>query len=70
MLGAKCILGCSLPRVIRNRDINLSARRLLLLAVFRPILEYDNNVWEGNKAQAGALESVVARLGFVMRLSG
>ena len=45
--------------VISNRDINLSARRLLLLAVVRPTLEYGSEVWEANKAQAGALESVV-----------
>ena len=48
-----------LHRVISNRDINLSARRLLLLAVVRPTLEYGSEVWEVNKAQAGALESVV-----------
>ena len=55
-----------LNTVISNRDFNLSARRLLLLAVVmprllllavvRPILEYV--VWEA-KAQAAALESVV-----------
>ena len=36
--------------VISNRDINLSARRLLLLAVVRPTLEYGGEVWEANKA--------------------
>ena len=45
--------------VINSRDINLSACRLLLLAVVRPTLEYGSEVWEANKAQAGALESVV-----------
>ena len=59
VLGAKCILWCSLHSVISNRDINLSARRSLLVAVVRPILEYDSEVWEANKAQAAALESVV-----------
>ena len=49
-----------LHSVISNRgNINLSARRLLLLAVVRPTLEYDSEVWEANKAQASVLESVV-----------
>ena len=45
--------------VISNRDIILSALRLLLLAVVKPTLEYCSEVWEANKAQAAALESVV-----------
>ena len=48
-----------LHSVISNRDINLSARRLLLLSVVRPSLEYGSEVWEGNKSQAAALESVL-----------
>ena len=48
-----------LHSVISNRDIYLSAHRLLLLAVVRPTLEYGSKVLEANKAQAGALESVV-----------
>ena len=48
-----------LHSVISNRENNLSACRLLLLAVVRPTLEYGSEVWEANKAQAGALESVV-----------
>ena len=48
-----------LHSVISNRYINLSARRLLMLAVVRPTLEYGSKVWEANKVQAGALESVV-----------
>ena len=44
-----------LHSVISNRDINLSARRLLLLSVVRPSLEYGSEVWEGNKSQAAAL---------------
>ena len=35
-----------------NRDIDLTARRLLLISVVRPTLEYGNEVWEDNKAQA------------------
>ena len=57
-----------LHSVISNRDINLSARRLLLLAVVRPTLEYGSEVWEASKAQAGALESVV--LGGAKRILG
>ena len=45
-----------LHSVISNRSINLSARRMLLLAVVRPSLEYGNEVWECNKGQANALE--------------
>ena len=33
-----------------NRDIDLTARRLLLISVVRPTLEYGSEVWEGNKA--------------------
>ena len=40
-------------------SINLSARRMLLLAVVRPSLEYGNEVWECNKGQANALESII-----------
>ena len=38
-----------LHKVISNRNINLSARRLLLLSVIRPSIEYGIEVWEGNK---------------------
>ena len=41
-----------LHKVISNRNINLSARRLLLLSVIRPSIEYGSEVWEGNKSQA------------------
>ena len=44
---------------ISDRDINLSGRRLLLLAVVRPALEYGSEVWEANKTQTAALESVM-----------
>ena len=48
-----------LHSVIRNRGVNLSARRLLLLSVVRPTLVYGSVVWEGNKSQTAALESVM-----------
>ena len=40
-----------LHKVISNRNVNLSARRLLLLSVIRPSIEYGSEVWEGNKSQ-------------------
>ena len=49
--------------VISNREINMSARRLLLLSVVRPSLEYGNEVWEVTKSQAAALESVLSGSG-------
>ena len=77
-LGVLC-MGCAyqecvrrkvnqLHSVICNRDINLSARRLLLLAVVRPTLEYGSEMWEANKTQAGALKSVM--LGGAKRILG
>ena len=44
-----------LHKVISNRNVNLSARTLLLLSVIRPSLECGSDVWEGNKSQAGSL---------------
>ena len=51
-----------------NRDIDLTARRLLLISVVWPTLEYGSEVWEGNKAQAAALESVM--IGGAKRILG
>ena len=48
-----------LHKVISNRKVNLSAHRLLLLSVIRPSIEYGSEVWEGNKSQAGSLESII-----------
>ena len=48
-----------LHSVLSNRSINLSARRMLLLSVVRPSLEYGNEIWDCNKSQANALESVI-----------
>ena len=45
-----------LHSIISNRNIHLSARRLLLLAVLRPSIEYDSEVWKYNNSQASALE--------------
>ena len=41
---------------------------MLLLAVVRPSLEYGNAVWECNKGQASALESII--LGGAMKILG
>ena len=46
-----------LHSVISNRDINLTARRLLLLSVIS--IEYGWEIWEGNKGQVAALESII-----------
>ena len=37
----------------------MSASRLLLLSVITPCIEYGSEVWESNKGQTNALESVV-----------
>ena len=49
------IVGRKLISVISNRDINLTPRRLLLLSVVRPSLEYGNEIWDCNKSQARVL---------------
>ena len=48
-----------LHKFISNRNINLSASRHLLLSIIRPSIEYGSEVWEGNKSQAGSLESII-----------
>ena len=50
-----------LHSIISNRKIDLSARRLLLLSVIRPSMEYGSEIWEGNKANMNALESIILR---------
>ena len=47
-----------LHKVINNRNINLSAPRLLL-SVIRPSIEYGSEVLEGNKGQTGSSESII-----------
>ena len=37
----------------------MSACRHLLLSVIKPSIEYGSEVWEGNKSQAGSLESTI-----------
>ena len=58
----------SISQVHSNRDIDLTARMLLLISVVRPTLEYGSEVWEGNKAHAAALESVM--IGGAKRILG
>ena len=36
-----------ISQVHSNRDIDLTARRLLLISMVRPTLEYGSEVWEG-----------------------
>ena len=48
-----------LHRIVSNRDINLGVRESLLLSVIRPSIVYGSEVWEGNKGQTNAFESVV-----------
>ena len=54
-----------ISQVHSNRGIDLTA---LLISVVRPTLEYCSEVWEGNKAQAAALESVM--IGGAKRILG
>ena len=46
-----------LHAVFSNRDMNLTARRLLLLPIVRPSLEYGGEIWDCNKSQVRALAS-------------
>ena len=41
---------------ISKRDINLSARRLLLLSAIRLSIEYGGEICEGTKGQVAALD--------------
>ena len=51
-----------LHSIISNKDINLSACRLLLLSVIRPSIEYGSEIWEGNKMTGSALESIILKV--------
>ena len=46
-----------LHRCLSNRNISTVARRLLLVSVLRPTLEYGTEVWACNKRQIASLES-------------
>ena len=48
-----------LHKVISNRNVNLSAHRPLLLSLIGLSIGYGIEVWEGNKSQAGSLESII-----------
>ena len=63
----KSVLQNGRKRFVKCR-ILLTARRLLLILVVRPTLEYGSEVWEGNKTQAAALESVM--IGGAKRILG
>ena len=43
---------------LSNRSLSTVARRLLLVSVLHPILEYGSEVWACNKRQAASLESI------------
>ena len=45
--------------VLSNTDINLCARRVLLLSVVQPSIEYGSAVWDCNKNQPSTLEAII-----------
>ena len=45
-------------RVLHNFALDLRTSRHILMAVLRPSLEYGCEVWNANKCQAKALESI------------
>ena len=47
-----------LHRFLSNRNISTVARRLLLVSVLHPTLEYGSEVWACNKRQTASLESI------------
>ena len=49
-------------RVLHNFSLDLRTRRHILMAVLRPSLEYGCEVWNTNKCQAKALESIQFRI--------
>ena len=48
-------------RVLHSFALDLRTRRHILMAVLRPSLEYGREVWNANKCQAKALESIQLR---------
>ena len=57
-----------LHRFVSNRNISTVARRLLLVSVLRPTLEYGSEVWACNKRQSASLESI--QLGAAKKILG
>ena len=57
-----------LHRFVSNRNISTVARRLLLVSVLRPTLEYGSEVWACNKRQTASLESI--QLGAAKKILG
>ena len=57
-----------LHRFLSNRNISTVARRLLLVSVLRPTLEYGSEVWACNKRQTASLESI--QLGAAKKMLG
>lgn len=51
-------LGC----ILHNRRVSVGVRRLVLLAVLRPVIEYASTVWEATEAQLKRLEEVQRRV--------
>ncbi len=59
-------LGC----VLHNRRVSTAVRRLVLLAVLRPVVEYASTVWEPTSQQLKRLEQVQLRvLSRIVRLN-
>jgi hypothetical protein len=52
----------ALGSVLHNRRISVGARRLVLLAVLRPVVEYASTVWEATPQQLRRLEEVQLRV--------
>ena len=50
-----------LYRVLHKFSLDLRTRRHILMAVLRRSLEYGSEVWNANKCQANALESIQLR---------
>ena len=57
-----------LHRFLSNRNISTVARKLLLVSVLRPTLEYGSEVWACNKRQIASLESI--QLGAAKKILG
>lgn len=56
------------PTVFRNRWLDTDIKRIMLLAVIRPIVEYGATVWHANRAQQQSLETIQNQI--LSRLAG